>query len=105
MFHVLHNSDLLHPSQDSRVAHISHVDEDIVRRMTVQRCPQPLLIQMVADESDTPSKHEQPIQGSNLDVLLGFLRRKCARVTEEIDKADGNATVDIQDELGLRQGH
>ena len=59
---------------------------------------------MVANESNAPSKHKQPIQRSNLDVLLGFFRRKCTRVPEEIDKTDGNATIDIQDELGQCQG-
>ena len=95
---------LVHPSQHSGVADVRHIDEDIVGRVAVQWCSQPLLIQVVSNETDTPSKNEQAIESSDLNVLIGFFRSECTRVTEQVDEADGNAAVNIQDECILLRG-
>ena len=89
----------MHLTQHPRLANIRHVDEDIVSRMTVQRCPQPLLVEVVSNESDAPAEDEQAIEGTNPDVLVGLFGCEGARVTEEVDEADSNATDDVQDEL------
>ena len=89
----------MHPTQHPRLANIRHVDEDIVSRMTVQRCPQPLLVEVVSNESDAPAEDEQAVEGTDPDVLVGLFGCEGARVTEEVDEADSNATVDAQDEL------
>lgn len=34
-----------------------------------------------------------------LDVLVSFFGSEGARIAEEINKADGNATIDVEDEL------
>ena len=89
----------MHLTQHPRLANIRHVDDDIVSRMTVQRCPQPLLVEMVSNESDAPAEDEQAVEGTDPDVLVGLFGCEGARVTEEVDEADSNATVDVQDEL------
>lgn len=48
----------MHTAQHSRLRHIRHVDEDIIRRVTVQRCTQAFLVQMVTNETDATSKNE-----------------------------------------------
>ena len=63
----------MHPTKDTRLANIRHVDEDIVRRVTVQRGAEPLLVKMVTNEPNAPSEHEQAVQGTNLDVLVLLL--------------------------------
>lgn len=36
---------------------------------------------------------------TNLDILIGLLGRECTRVAKEIDKANSNTAVDVQDQL------
>ena len=67
--------------------------------MAVQRRAQTLLVQVVPDEPDAASEHEQAVQRADLDVLLRLLLRERARVSEEVDEADGDAAVDVEDEL------
>lgn len=75
-----------------------HVNKDIVGGMTVEWCAQTLLVEMVTNETDTASEDEQAVQAPNLNVLISFFPGKCTRISEQVDEADGNATVDVQDE-------
>ena len=88
-------------TQHPRLANIRHVDEDIVSRMTVQRCPQPLLVEVVSNESDAPAEDEQAVEGTDPDVLVGLFGCEGAGVTEEVDEADSNASIDVEDERVL----
>ena len=67
--------------------------------MTVERCSQALLIQVVSNETDATTEDEQAIQSTDLDVLISFLWRESTTVSQEINEAHGNATVDVEDEL------
>jgi hypothetical protein len=67
--------------------------------VAVERSTQALLVQMVTDESDAASEDEQTVEGTNLDVLISLLGGERTTVTEEIDEADGDASIDIQDKL------
>jgi hypothetical protein len=89
---------LVHPTKDTRLANIRHVDEDIVRRVTVQRGAEPLLVEMVTNEPNAPPKHKQAVQSTDLDVLIRLLGSERARVPQEVDEADSNAPVDVEDE-------
>ena len=79
--------------------------------MTVQRRAEPLLVKMVTNETNATTKNKQPIERPNFDVLVRLFRGEGAAVPEEIDKADSDAAVDVQDELWLtnvseaRRGH
>jgi hypothetical protein len=89
----------LHLAQHSRLAQVRDVDEDVVCRVTVQRCTQPLLVKVVTDETNASSEDEQPVQGADLDVFICFFGCEGTRVAKEVDEADGNATVDVKNEL------
>lgn len=67
--------------------------------MTVQRCTQPLLVKMVTNETDASTEHEQPVQRADLDVLVRLFGREGTGVAEEVDEANGNAAVDVENEL------
>ena len=96
----------------------SDVHEDIIRRMSVKRGAKPLLVKVVANESNGTAEDKETVEGTNLmvkasgisatqhvhsitylDILFSFLRAECTTVTKQIDKADSDATVNIQDEL------
>ena len=67
--------------------------------MTVQRRAESLLVKMVTNETNATTEDKQPVERPNLDVLVRLFRGEGAAVPEEIDKADGDAAVDVQDEL------
>ena len=71
--------------------------------MTVQRCAQSLLVEVVADETNASSEHEQAVQRADLDILVSLFWREGTRVTKEIDKADRNAAVNVKNELWERE--
>jgi hypothetical protein len=56
-------------------------------------------VKVVSNEPDTPAEHEQTVEGTDPDVLIHLLGCGGARVTQEVDEADGDASVDIEDEL------
>jgi hypothetical protein len=85
----------LHPSQNPRLRNFCHVNEDIIRRVTVQRCAEPLLVKMVTNESNATTENEQPVERPDLDVLARLFWGEGAAVPEEIDEADGDAAVDV----------
>jgi hypothetical protein len=57
---------LLHPAQHTRLRHVRHVDEDVVRGVAVQRGPQALLVEVVSDEPDAAPEDEQAVQRADL---------------------------------------
>ena len=95
---------LVHLAQHPRLAHICHINKDIISRVPVQRRPQPLLIQMVSNETNAPAEHEQAVQGTDLDVLVSLLRGERSTVPEQIDEAHSDASIDVQDEGVLLGG-
>lgn len=90
---------LLYFSNDTRLHDILHRDEDIVGRMTIERSSEPLLIEVVSNEADATTQNEETIEGADLDVLVRLLAGEGAAVTKEVDEADSNATIDVQDKL------
>ena len=83
----------MHLTQHPRLTNIHHIDSG----MPVQRRPQPLLVKV---EPNTPAEHEQIVEGTDPDVLISLLRCEGARVAQEVDEADSDATVNVED--GLR---
>lgn len=74
--------------------------------MSVQAGPQPLLVEVMRDETDTPAEHEETVEDTHAEVVFGLLGAKGTAVAEEIDEADGNAAVDVEDEVVLLgRGH
>jgi hypothetical protein len=86
----------MHLTQHPR---LTNIDENIISRMPIQRRPQPLLVKVVSDEPNTPAEHEETVGGTNPDVLIGLLGCEGARVTQEVDEANSDATVNVEDEL------
>lgn len=79
---------------------------NVVPRMSVQASAQSLLVEVVRNQTDATAEHEQTVQDTHLQVILNFLGGEGTAVAEEINEANGNATIDIQDEvILLRSGH
>ena len=94
--------------------------------MAVERCAEALLVEVVADEADAAAEYEEAVErtnlqitfsqsggqshkaghdGAHLDVLVSLIGGECAAVTEQVDEADGDAAIDVEDErVLLRRG-
>jgi hypothetical protein len=57
------------------------------------------LIQKVCNQTDTTAKHEQAVQNAHAQVVFCLFWREGAAVAEEVNKADSDATVDIEDQI------
>src|SRR5271170_366515 len=111
-FHVfLHSlSDFLHIDLNTPLITWATLGEsreqvgDIVPRMSVQAGTQSLLIQEVGNQTDTTSEYEETVENAHLEVVLGFFGRESTTVAEEINKADSNTAVDVEDQVVLLAG-
>ena len=69
--------------------------------MTVQARAQTLLVEKVRDEADAAPEHEETVEDAHGEVLLGLVGAEGAAVAQQVDKAHGDATVDVQDQVVL----
>lgn len=69
--------------------------------MTIQPLLQPLLIQIMSNESNTTTQHKQPIQCPNLYVLGRFFRCKRPRMSQQIHKQDTYGPIHVQNKIIL----
>ena len=53
----------------------------------------------MSNEPNTLAEDEPAVEGRDPDVLVSLFGCEGARVAEEVDEADSNATDDVQDEL------
>ena len=97
----MHLHSLVHLSHDTRLHNISHGDENVISGVAVQRSAETLLVEMVADEADAAPEDEETVEGANADVLVCFISAKGATVSQEINEADGNAAINVEDESVL----
>jgi len=89
----------LHLPQHPGLTQIGNVDEDIISRVSVKRRTEPLLVKMVSNETDATTEDEETVESPNLDIFVSFFRGEGTAVAQEIDEADGDATIDVEDEL------
>ena len=77
---------------------------DVVPRMPVQAGAQSLLVQVMGNETDAATEHEQTVQDTHLEVVLGFFWGESTAVPQQVDKADSNTAVNVKDEVVLLGG-
>jgi hypothetical protein len=70
MLRYVRNILLCDLRQDTWLCNICNVNEDVIRRMPVQRCAEPILVKIVADETNAATEYEKPIEGANLAHTL-----------------------------------
>lgn len=77
---------------------------DIIPRMPVETSTQSLLIEIMRNQADAPTKNEESVEHTHVEVVLGFLGAESSTIAQEINEADCNATVDVEDEVVLLGG-
>ena len=69
--------------------------------MSVQTGPKTFLVKVMRNQANTPTKHEQAIEDTHIHVVFGFLGTEGPAVPHQINKADCDAAVDIENEVVL----
>jgi hypothetical protein len=69
--------------------------------MPVKASAQPLLVEEVGNQTDTSAENEETVEHTHLQVVLSLLVGESTTVADKVNKADRNATVNVEDEVVL----
>jgi len=58
----------------------------------------------VSNQTNGTTEDEKTIEDTHLEVVLGLLARESTAVAEEIDEADGNTSINVENEVVLLGG-
>jgi len=72
--------------------------------MSVETGAQSLLIEVMGNQTDAASEDEEAVEHAHAEVVLRLFRGEGAAVAEQVDEADGHATVDVKDQVVLLGG-
>lgn len=56
------------------------------------------------NQPDTPTQHKQPVQHTHAEIIFSFFGAESAAVAHEVDKADGDAAVNVEDQVVFFRG-
>ena len=68
---------------------------NIIPRVPVQALFEPLLVQIMANETYSAPKHKQPIEAPDFDVLVSLFGGEGSTVPQQVHKAGPDAAVYI----------
>lgn len=69
--------------------------------MPVEAGTKSLLVEEVGNQTNAATKDEKTVQDTHLKVVLGLFGGESTAVAEQVDKADSNTSVDVQDQVVL----
>lgn len=72
--------------------------------MPVKTGAQSLLVEVMGNQTNAASENEQAVENTHAEVVLSLFRGEGAAVAEEVDEADSDTTVNVQDEVVLLGG-
>lgn len=104
-----------------RSVHLGKEIGDIVPRMPVKTGLQPLLIEVMGNQANGTAKNEETVKDTNLraisdiqrevrvysaypQIFLGFFSGEGTAIPDEVDEANSNGTVNVQDQIVLLAG-
>lgn len=74
---------------------------DVIPRMPVKASAQPLLVEEVSNQTDTSAENEETVEHTHLQVVLSLLVGESTTVADKVNKADSNATVNVENQVVL----
>jgi hypothetical protein len=74
---------------------------DVVPWMPVETSTQPLLVEEVGNETDTSAEDEETVKNTHLEVVLSFLAGERTAVTDEVNEADSDAAINVENQVVL----
>jgi hypothetical protein len=67
--------------------------------MTVETGAESLLIEVMGDEADAAAEDEESIEDTHLEVIFGFFLAEGTAVTHQVNEADSDTAIDVEDEV------
>lgn len=77
---------------------------DVVPGVAVQTSAQALLVEVVGNQTDGTTQHEQTVEDTHAHVVLDLLVGEGTAVAEQVNEADSNTTVDVENQVVLLGG-
>jgi len=101
--HVRHSHLYLDTALVTRLVLVEGWEEvgDVVPGVAVEASAQSLLVEEMGNQTNGATEHEQTVEHTHLEVVLGLFLRESATVSEQVDEADGDAAVDVEDQVVL----
>ncbi len=72
--------------------------------MPVQAGLQPLLVEVVGDQTDASAQNEETVEDTVLHVVLGLLAAEGTRSSHQVNEADGYTAINVQNQVVLLGG-
>ena len=74
--------------------------------MSVETGTEPLLVKEMRNETDTASENKEAVEDTHVQVIFSLLGAESTTVAHQIDEADGNTSVNVEDQvILLRRGN
>jgi hypothetical protein len=86
------------------LGHLGEEVGDVVPGVTVETGAQSLLVEEVGNQTNGATKDEQTVEHTHLEVVLSLLGGEGTAVAEQVDEADGDGTVNVEDKVVLLAG-
>lgn len=86
------------------LGHLGEEVGDVVPGVAVEAGAQSLLVEEVGNQTNGATKDEQTVEHTHLKVVLGLLGGEGTAVAEEVNEADGDGTVNVENEVVLLAG-
>lgn len=77
---------------------------DVVPGVAVQASAQTLLVEVVGNQTNGATQHEQTVEDTHAHVVLDLLVGEGTAVAEQVNEADSNTAVDVEDQVVLLRG-
>jgi len=72
--------------------------------MSVETSAESLLVEEMGNETNAATKDEKTVEDTHLKVVLGLLGGESATVAEQVDEANGDTSINVQDQVVLLAG-
>ena len=72
--------------------------------MTVQSSAQSLLVEVVSNKTNATSENEETVQDTHAEVVLSLFGGESTRVAEQVDEANSNTSVNVENKIVLLRG-
>lgn len=72
--------------------------------MTVQSSAQSLLVEVVSNKTNATSEDEETVQDTHAEVVLSLFGGESTRVAEQVDEANSNTSVNVENKIVLLRG-
>jgi hypothetical protein len=91
-------------ARSGTLGHLGEEVGNVVPRVAVETGAQSLLVEEVGNQTNGATKNEQTVEHTHLKVVLSLLGGEGTAVAKKVDEADGDGTVNVEDEVVLLAG-